>query len=366
MHLTRLQIKRFRTIHELVLEPAPRFNFLSGPNGVGKTSILEAIHCLSTAHSFRTRDRRTLIERDQGSTEVDGQVQMEAYSASMHFAFDSSPRFRFNGKVLSNIITVTRLLPVRAIHPDVDRLISGSPENRRRFLDWGILHTHPEFFSWYQRYKKILSQRNAHIKASYSGPFNKTPWDNDFLRVGRAIDQSRKESVAQIDNVFHTLYAHFTTGPRLSLVYRDGFNRKPDESWEMFLKRLSKREADYRTTQFGPHRGDLVVYVDDTGLARDVLSRGQLKIVLLCLYLAQLDRVKQQTGKKPILLVDDPAAEFDAPTAHRLFDLLGDWSEELQVFFTSSHPIAHPLLERSDIQRYQLRRDGFETDLRIC
>ncbi len=168
MQLSDLKIRDFRNLVDVELEPCSGVNLISGQNASGKTSLLEAIYYLSHLRSFRTVYLSDLINHQADRLQlfakaVDSQHNLVpiGIERSRH-----ALQVRARQKPVQRVADLTALFPVLAIHPDSYRLITGSPSERRAYLDWGVFHVEHGFFEAWQRYKKALSQRNAALRAA--------------------------------------------------------------------------------------------------------------------------------------------------------------------------------------------------------
>jgi len=143
MSLSRISVTGIRNLLPVTLSPSPRINILHGDNGSGKTSLLEAIHLLGMARSFRSTRLNPVISHEQDSCTVFGQVELgEAQSSALGISRDRSGevRIRINGQTVRSAAELADALPLQLINPDSFRLLEGAPKLRRQFLDWGVFH----------------------------------------------------------------------------------------------------------------------------------------------------------------------------------------------------------------------------------
>ncbi|MGD0501417.1 MAG: DNA replication/repair protein RecF [Steroidobacteraceae bacterium] len=329
MTLRRMQVTDFRCLHHGDIEFDRRFTLFSGPNAAGKTSVLEAIYVLGRGRSFRTRRLEHLIRagserfRVVGETELGGRrvtVGVEASSEGIGA--------RIAGERVKSLADLTAFLPVQIIDPEVHRLIEEGPGRRRRFLDWGVFHVEPTFIGHWQKYGQVLRQRNAALRSSAPRSVV-SAWDSELVRYGELVTAARQRYVELLAPIAVKVAAKLL-GLELALSLRTGWLR--DLGFSQALERSWRQDQDLGSTQVGPQRAELVIKLDGV-LARDRISRGQQKLLASVLLIAQIKLFRPDAEVRPILLLDDPAAELDA---HRLAAFIGELSAQpLQLVVTT-------------------------------
>ena len=197
MRLASIQVRDVRSILAADLDPGPIMNLLIGPNGSGKTSLLEAIHFLSLGRSFRTRRARAVIRRGSETLTVFGRVQDEEGSENCAIGIEKGvnhTRFRVDGEEVRSVSRLARRLPVMVISPEgLKALLEGS-EHRRRILDWTLFHVEQGYLQVLQRYDHVLRQRNAYYehpgagKSIESSAYGITNWRHMANSLMRCVD----------------------------------------------------------------------------------------------------------------------------------------------------------------------------------
>lgn len=329
MFLKSLAIKNLRNITTLSLDPGERFNLIYGPNGSGKSSILEAIYFLGRGRSFRSSQSKRVIQRGSDSLTLFARNCDEQKENRLGIQLqDSVFKAKLNGQFVSKSSDLASFLPLLLIRPDADRLISGSPRQRRRFLDLGLFHVEQGFLDLYQRYNRILLQRNSALRLSRS---LLKSWDAQFIEVALLLDQKRKEYVSHLSEVAKIYIKELAALDNIDFTYQQGWGREQAlvEALEASL------DSDIKSgfTQKGPHRADLVVQLDGR-TAADYLSGGQLKLASAALIIAQGRIYAEKLNQPCVILIDDLAAELDSNRRERLLDLL--YSLSAQTFITAT------------------------------
>jgi DNA replication and repair protein RecF len=331
LSLFRLNITALRNLGAVSLSPSPRINILSGANGSGKTSLLESIHLLGMARSFRTTRHQPVIQFDQPACTVFGEVRLDSGRRSLGVSRlrDGDFQIRIDGQTVRSASQLAHALPLQLINPDSFRLLEGSPRTRRQFLDWGVFHVEPCFFSAWQRLQRALRQRNSWLRHGTIDPAAEAAWSRELTQSSDEIDGYRRAYIQALKPLFDATLARLIDVPELQLSYYRGWDK--DRELSQVLSASLMRDQQLGHTQAGPQRADLRLRVGAFN-AVDVLSRGQQKLVVCALKIAQGYLVNQARQGECIYLVDDLPSELDDQHRRALCGLL----EELQcqVFIT--------------------------------
>lgn len=333
MHLTALDVRDFRAVGAAALEPASEMNLLVGPNAAGKTSLLEAIHVLSTGRSFAATRTEPLVRHGGGPLRVVGRV-VDAGGRTHRLGLERDrtgpPRMRLDGASADRVAALARMLPVIAVHPDSHELIGGGPDERRRLLDLGLFHVEPDFQATWRRYRRALAQRNALLRGRHPARAF-PPWDRELASAGEALDATRRDYVDALTAVVGELQARLLgPGMGVELQYRRGWPEGSDLLSALAADRERVRERG--ATGVGPHRADLQIRLQGRDVRQQV-SRGQQKLLVYLLRLAQARQLSGLDAGGCVLLLDDLAAELDAERRASVVELACDVGA--QVFATA-------------------------------
>jgi len=330
MAITQLQVEQFRNLQQLSITPSSTFNFIFGPNGSGKTSLLEAIFLLGRGKSFRTHQIDRLIAKGSGGFTVVGHIQH--HQRQQVVGIRRQPRkteIHLGGKQVSKMGDLAIELPTAVLEPGLHTIIEGGPENRRRFLDWGVFHVEPDFRHAWGRFRRVLLQRNAALKAGWQRK-NIKQWDIELAAAAKTIDSLRRNYLSQLKVSAEDILCQFSGLNPISLDYYAGWPEQVDYLDFLETHYTADREKGY--TQYGPHRADLSI-TSSKSPARDVLSRGQQKLCVASLILTQCAEVSKQ-GKQAVILVDDLAAELDESNRAAMLSILAKTGS--QIFITGT------------------------------
>lgn len=336
MRLVRLGIDDLRAFSRVELSPAPRFNLFVGANGAGKTSVLEAIHVLSTGRSFRSGARDALIRRGESSFRVFAEVRDEARQRNSRLGLERSTKSweaRLDGEAIPSLSQLFMQLAVLCFEPSSHQLIGGAAEHRRRFVDWALFHVEPNFLPAWRRYQRALKQRNALLRAQQAEECG--PWEIELATSGEIITEQRRAWLASLEPALQAATQRFLPelGPA-RIQFSSGWNERSG-LLEAFAAGRS-RDAVLGHTAVGPHRADWSLSFEQAP-HREMLSRGQEKLAVLACLLTQAERFSIQTGRWPVLLFDDLASELDAEHLERTLDWLS--AIPAQVWITGTAPL---------------------------
>ncbi|SFC32043.1 DNA replication and repair protein RecF [Marinospirillum celere] len=334
MSIQRLRLKNFRNLQDVDFHPTPGLNFLIGKNGSGKTSLLEAIYLLSLVRSFRSKKLKNLINHSTSSftvfanfVDTEGQVYPLGVQRQ---EFSDETEILLRGQRPGSIAELTAQLPVQLINPDAFRLLEGGPKDRRQFIDWGVFHVEPSFIFVWQRFQRALKQRNSLLRRGRMDPLQLQLWEKEIALYGEEVTTYREGYLEELRPIFAHLLA------RLSDIqdFRLSFQRGWDKNLPLLdnLRAGREKDLDQGFTQSGPQRADLRVTIEGRA-AIEVLSRGQQKLVVSALKLAQGELLAKKTGKRCIYLIDDLPAELDEEHRQVFCKVLEEQAS--QVFITS-------------------------------
>jgi len=334
MPITRLVINQLRNLDHLELLPGPGVNLIVGANGSGKTSLLEALYLLGRARSFKTNKHKTFIKKGEVQATVFGEVQtftdMAPISAGVTKSLDGKHQIKVTGVEASSAAPLLELLPIQLIEPDTFKLLTSGPAYRRQFIDWGVFHVEHTFFECWQRLNRCLKQRNRLLRRGKIDGSVLSVWDQEFVVQAQRLTQQRAAYVERLRPIFAQFLSALIALQGLEVDFYPGWNVKV--SLENTLTEMLGSDCKRGFTQAGPHRADLrVKYLEYN--AGDVLSRGQQKLVICALKIAQGHCFSQSTGRPCIYLLDDLAAELDGVHRDRLCQLLSTLN--CQLFITS-------------------------------
>ncbi len=340
--IANLVIQHFRNLKNISITPGEGINIFYGLNGSGKTSLLESIYFLALGRSFRTHSFQKLIFDNAPHFLLFAQLLQNSQSQQIGVErFRSGEKkMRLNGENLTSLASVAQLLPVQLLSTDCHRYFHDGPKSRRQYLDWGVFHVEPQFYSTWKRFQRALDQRNAGLKKQLSLTEIKI-WNSEIATSSHLLDQYRQCYIQQLTPLLNELLQRVLPEFSLDLHYSRGWPK--EKNLEEILQYQFTKDLHLGYTQFGPQRADLQLYFENK-VVSDFLSQGQQKVAAYALHLAQGLLMQKLTAKKPIYLIDDLPSELDSFKRQFVASLLGHLQS--QVFITAISP--------EDLKEFQL------------
>lgn len=339
MALVSLKMSGFRNIETANLEFSPGLNVLSGTNAAGKTSVLEAIYFLGRAHSFRTRRAERLIREGEAGFELVARLKGPG-GTPIPFGFSKQGRqltIRVNGQDVKRMSELASWLPVQLIAGDIHQLLEAGPHYRRQFLDWGVFHVEPGYAATWRRYQRLLKQRNAALRSRR--PLAQIHVWTEALRAAAAeLSTFRTDYVKRLlPYLIAEMEVFLPDAGEVSLDYHPGV--PAGKTFADCLAHHVEQDIESGFTRYGPHRGDLHFRAGRQDLVPR-LSRGQQKLLVIALRLAQAALDRDTHGRPSLFLIDDLGAELDAGNQQKVVERLA--AIQAQVFVTLVEGTAAP------------------------
>lgn len=333
MVIRRLQITDVRNIRQAGFTDLAPINIFYGLNGSGKTSVLEAIHLLSSARSFRSHKLKPLINNKAEQCIVYGEVCATHNSHYSAIGVQRSRRetgaIKVDGAAVRSTSVLAEKLPLQVINSDTFLLLEGSPAVRRQFLDWGVFHVEHNFHGAWKTVQRCLKQRNSLLRHGRMADAELDVWTTELVRASEQLDGFRTAYLARFSQIFDMCLARLIKLEGVTLAYQRGWDKERSLADVLSANKDKEREQGY--TASGPHRADLRLRYQGQ-MAADVLSRGQQKLVVCALRVAQGYLLSELTQRQCVYLIDDLPSELDRHHRRALCELLSGLY--CQVFIT--------------------------------
>lgn len=326
MILTKLNIYNVRNIKQAQLNLNNKFNIFHGLNGSGKTSILEAIYLLGNGRSFRTRETEPILTYNANTLTIFAKLNSEK-SISIQKSSSGSTKVKLDKNPCTRSSELAHYLPCQIIYQDIFQIIDAGPSIRRNLLDWGLFHKEPKYNLLLKEYNHTIKQRNALLRQKKEYKYFR-PWDTLLVEMATEIDKLRSAYLKEWSESFQIFLAKLTDTPCTINYYKGWDKRNSGKGLNEILTEQFTSDSLRQFTHAGPHQADILF--NSTHLkAKQSLSRGQQKIILIAMKLAQASLLKTPC----IYLFDDIIAELDKNHIQRLLDSLINLNG--QFFFTA-------------------------------
>lgn len=328
MSITKLFIQNLRILEQVDIETSSKLNLIVGKNASGKTSLLEAIYFLSTARSFRTRQISEVLKHNKDSMIISAQVK-QASGKTIPLGIKRSKQkslMKANGEVVERVSELAKFLPVQIIHPESHQLVIGGPKFRRQFLDWGVFHVEHEFYAVWARYQRALKQRNSALRQRMKDM--EGAWDGELSQAASRLHGMRMTYLDAFRKILPKYTQAIMGDQQIEMIYQPGWDA--DETLATALNENRVRDWQRGYTTQGPHRAELVFKVNGYK-AQGEISRGQQKMLVSALRLAQSELYSDLTQLPCVILVDDLPAELDEQHRHSLMELLRNMNAQIFV-----------------------------------
>ena len=338
MIITNLKIQNFKNHQEQDFDFSKQINCFVGNNGVGKTNILDALHYLSMAKSFLGNKDLNNIKIEEDFFTVEGTIDdgEKENIIKIQQPKEAKKIIKKNDKSYERIADHIGFLPSVIISPYDSNLISDSGESRRKFLDAMISQTDSDYLFNLIQYQKTVQQRNALLKDfsknRYFDADNLEIYNEPLIKFGSKIFEKRREFTDSIVPLIQNYYEIISKGKeKITVIYESDLS---DNHFGTLLDQNLEKDRMLTYTSKGIHKDDLLFEMNGISMKRTA-SQGQQKSFLIALKLSQMNRIKELTGKTPILLLDDIFDKLDDSRVSQLIELVNQ-EHFGQIFITDT------------------------------
>ena len=333
-----LKLTNYRNHKNLKQSFDKKLTLITGPNGSGKTNILEAVYLLATAKSPRTKYDKDLITHNRKQCVIDGNIQTQTDEHQLQLQIKrsetyenaSSKKARIN-KVPKSIQKFTGIFNAVLFSPQDIHVLTGSPSEKRKYMDLLLSQINSDYKKNLSIYTKALRQRNKvleMIRDENRGFGQIEYWNKKILESGEILQKYRDELFEFLQPKLYDLIQHLNgKKTHTKLTY------KKNEISKARLEKYKEKEIAATNTLIGPHRDEFLVFMDGYDIS-EFGSRGQQRTVLLGLKLAEIDYITETKGERPVLLLDDIFSELDEEHRESVFDVI----EKQQTIITRADP----------------------------
>lgn len=337
MLVRRLYLKNFRNYSELKIEFYPGKNILEGPNGHGKTNLLEAICMLSVGKSFRVKTDSNLIKIGEKEAFIVADVENihGNFNIEMRLSRFKNKAVKINGVAIEKISDMFGILNTVVFSPEDLKIIREGPKERRLFVDREISQMRPRYYSFLRDYYKILERRNLLLKTEKPDPDLISVYETQLAKEGKEIMKYRTEFLEDL-NIRAAENHALISNDMENLIIKYTPNIKNEDDYTEVLQSVRQEDMFRGYTSRGVHKDDFSILINDVEL-KNFGSQGQKKSAAASLKLSEIAMILSIDGEYPVVLLDDIFSEFDLTRRNNITEYTGI----NQTFITSA--------EKSDI-----------------
>ena len=337
MNITNLELTNFRNYEKFKLSDLKNTNIIIGNNGVGKTSILEAIYVLCLARSFKTNLEVNLIKVNNDYLKIKCNISNDIKNIKLeYFLTKYGKKTKINGKLKKKISDFISQYKVILYAPDEIKFIKDSPSNRRNYINISLSQLNKTYVKLLNDYNILIKNKNDYYKELYLNSYIDESYldilDKKISELGYEIFKIRKFYVENVNHYLKKISKKMNFSDGLFLNYITQCSELSEEEFYGLLKKNRKKEIQYGVTKTGVHRDDFEFFIKSRNV-KDFCSQGNQKMVMLVFKLAELEVLMKEYFEQPILLLDDLFSELDGVNQNMILKYL---NKNIQIFITTT------------------------------
>lgn len=371
MHIRSLHLGDFRSWRQLDLELEPGITVFTGPNGNGKTNIVEAVGYLAHLSSHRVNTDTALVRQGQDAARISATAVNHGRELTAHLVLNShgANQAAVNRTQVKNQRGIAGVVRTTLFAPEDLALVRGEPEQRRQFLDQTMIARYPRLAGVKSDYDKALRQRNALLRSGdndESALATLDVWDSRLAALGGQIMSARVQLVHDLAPHVEQTYDRIAPGSRPALITYSATVGEhgtagepqlldPEVAEALLLEGFAAKrpqERDRGTTLIGPHRDDLTLTLGDQP-AKGYASHGESWSFALTLRLAA-HRMHRADGTEPVIILDDVFAELDTTRRAALVEVAGD-AEQVLITAAVDDDIPEALRDQATVHHVKAK-----------
>jgi DNA replication and repair protein RecF len=356
VRLQQLSLVQFRNYVQKQLVFTDRIVGIVGPNGTGKTNILDAVYYLSFTKSYFNRPDAQNVNHAYEGMRVEGTYEINGMEVPITCILRETLKkeFYFDQEPYSKLSQHIGKIPCVMIAPDDVQIITGSSEERRKLMDSLLSQMHPNYLKHLIQYNKILVQRNSLLKnAAENGlldPVLLETMNEQLIENGNIIYSYRQELIQQYLPAMLSLYQHIAgQKDEIDIHYQSQLYQ---DKFENLLNQSLSKDQVLQRTNVGIHKDDLIITIQGQPFKQEA-SQGQRKSLLFAIRLAEWNLIKENKGFSPILLMDDIFEKLDEQRMIQLLEWVSHHTDG-QVFITDTHKERIAEILGKHLNSYQL------------
>jgi len=317
MKILDLKLKNYRNCKDIELDLNAKKILIIGKNAQGKTNILESIYFLSTLKSPRTTNNLELINFETENVEIKAEIKKNT-PIELDFYYNREKKREIKANKLKTRPKEFKSVLKTVLFSTQDLLLlRGSPQDRRDWLDIAISQIYPAYDDRLTKYNKIRIQKNNFLKDYNQNETLFEVYNEQLTILGSNIIYLRKKFLKEMEKIAQEKHSTISGSEKLTIKYDCNFLREENieieeisEKFKQKLEEKRKEEIQRGQSLVGPHRDDIIFYINNQESTK-FASQGQQRTIVLSLKLAELDIITKKIEDSPVLLLDDVLAELD-------------------------------------------------------
>lgn len=328
MIIESIDLKNYRNYEILNMNFNPQTNIIYGDNAQGKTNILESLYVCATSRSHKGSKDREIIqfEKDEAHLKMRVKKHCISYRIDMHLKKNKTKGIAVNGIPIKRAIDLFGIINIVFFSPEDLNIIKNGPSERRKFMDMELSQLDKIYLNSLVQYNKVLNQRNKLLKDLYFKTSEEKLstldiWDLQLVKYGSEVISGRINFINKMNLIVSRIHEKLSGGrEKLQMIYNPCVEA---DSFYDSVTRSRDRDIRFRTTNFGPHKDDIIFLINGNDV-RKYGSQGQQRTAALSLKLSEIELVKTIIKDTPVLLLDDVLSELDSNRQQFLLDSIGD------------------------------------------
>jgi DNA replication and repair protein RecF len=337
MRLESLTVRQVRNLTNIQIKPSKEINIICGDNAAGKTAILESIYLLSKARSFRTPHIKEVIQHKQKDLTVSGVISnhnKKPVKTGVRKSYKET-KIRYDGERVKAVSEQAKNVVVQTAIPDNTKILTGTPKDRRKWIDWAMFHVEHDYLQVWHNYHHGLRNRNALLRRSAKDD-EFFVWENKMATSAEMLGDMWRKYLICLQRYYQQVAGEHPCG---AVVF--GIKKENTKAGGLLENLQASRKSDMKAgfTSQGAHKTDIEFKTEGKDVST-LFSRGQIRLFATMLSIAQAKLLKKEKETTPIILADDLAAELDKKTVNILLELL--YKENMQLFITTTETAPIP------------------------
>lgn len=353
MIVQNIQLSNFRNYDKAFVSLHPALNLITGNNAQGKTNLLESLVYLSLTRSHRISDDKKLIKNGAMFADIQCKFEDEGIIKDIEAVIHGKGKtLMIHKQPVKKTSEFIGLLNVVLFSPDDLRLFNDSPKERRRVLNQEITKISPKYLLSLNKYQNLLKERNILLKEERKDELFLETLDEQMAEEEEKIMLERKRFIQSVNEMLTPVYQQLSSDTiQMSIVYKSCIDDISKENLFQMHQSLHEKDRIYHTTTNGIHREDMIFEMDHANLILSA-SQGQKRMTMLAFKMALLKHIQKETGKNPVLLLDDVLSELDMQKQNKLLKMIDG---TFQCLITSTE--IPPFLKNKDLKNFYVE-DG--------